>query len=117
VSQLDPEAKAKQKARRKKQAERLKETPPIKWMLNEEEMSQAISVSVRTLQNWRGETPERWTKERIAEEISKKGFIPPPFKKFGKDDRAPVRYDVELVNAWRKLIPCMGRLPEEEEGQ
>jgi hypothetical protein len=99
--------------RGKTNAERAKESDLTPLLVNEEEAARILGFSVQTLQGWRTKTPERWTVETMEAAAKRGEPFYPPFRKLGKTKRAPVRYEVEALRKWVKLLYEWGRLPEE----
>jgi hypothetical protein len=79
-------------------------------LINEEEAAIYIGISARTLQDLRGATPKRWTRETLKDAMSKGGIVPPPFVEVGSKRL----YDIKKLDIWIDLLPQMGELPVKE---
>jgi hypothetical protein len=91
------------------------EPPPkeeVSELMTEKELAARLRISPHTLRDWRGDTPENWTVERMKEAAARGETIHPPFLKLGPKKTSPVRYEVKVVNIWLSLQPHWGQLPE-----
>jgi hypothetical protein len=92
---------------RKTQKDRLKDIPLTPLLITEQGAAVVLGYGVQTLQTWRVKTPRRWTEETVKKALEEDGFLPPPFKKNG----GSIRYDVDELKRWVKLLPQWGQLP------
>jgi hypothetical protein len=75
------------------------EKDALRRLLTDKALSPVINVSPTTLRRWRKQN---------------KG---PPFRKFGPEPNAPVRYDPAEVAEWIATRPCGGdRPPADQQG-
>ena len=78
-------------------------------LLNEEQASIYLGLSVSRLRSLRAATPLRFTAETFAAALEKGEIVPIPYLKIG----GAVRYDTKRLDAWIDRQSVIGRLPVE----
>ena len=92
------------------QAQDLVATGALKTRLVDVEgLSVYLGMSANTLRSAITELPNRWTKETLKAAIAK-GIVAPPVRMVGKKQM----FWLDEVDAWIKMLPVKGLLPEEE---
>ncbi len=96
---------------KKKAAEQAKEIRGtlLPRLLNEEQASIYLGLSVSRLRSLRAETPLRFTKETFTAALEKGEIVPIPYLKIG----GAVRYDAKKLDTWIDRQTVIGQLPVE----
>ncbi|MCR4819353.1 MAG: hypothetical protein K5841_10390 [Fretibacterium sp.] len=97
--------------KRKKNAEAAQEMRGalMPRLLNEEQASIYLGLSVSKLRSLRPATPLRFTAETFAAALEKGEIVPIPYLKIG----GAVRYDTRKLDAWIDRQFVIGRLPSD----
>lgn len=93
----------------KQRAQRLSEIGALSARyVSEEGLEIYTGISAKTFAKLRGETPKRWSMERIKEEIARGKIAGPPYIEVGEKKI----YDLNNVDQWMTFFPQMGILPD-----
>ena len=76
-------------------------------LLNEEQASIYLGLSVSRLRSLRAATPPRFTAETFAAALEKGEIVPIPYLKIG----GAVRYDARRLDAWIDRQNVVGQMP------